>query len=212
MKTPTLILVKPAILFTDEDQELLGQLEAKVESAVMEFAQALFRIKSHKGGVLWRSQGYESFEDYCQSRFDFKRQHAYRLAAAGEFVSNLDTAVPRPLWESQVRPIINKIKDPAQRRECWAELTARVEPSKLTASYVEAGAAEYCKKHGIRKASQPAGLSKPSANDSSTQARDKCVALIEKLKIASSNLPESARIHRLLSKTADLIRLEQPTV
>lgn len=207
MSAPTLVLSKSTSPLEVADQNLLTQLEAKVESGMMEFALALSQIKSHKGGLLWRSQGYESFEDYCQSRFDFKKQHAYRLAAAGEFVSSLDTGMPLPIRESQVRPIINKVQDPAKRVEFWTELTAKENPKNLTATVIEAEVSEYCRKNG--DAAKPSNR-QIKASDSTTEeklekVREKCLVLIGRLEEAASDLPKGDEIRTLLKDVMLLV-------
>jgi hypothetical protein len=167
---------------------------------------ALHGIKNHENGKLWRAEGYSSFEEYCRSRFKFQKQHAYRLAAAGELVSSLDTGTPKPLRESQVRPILNKISEPKQRTQAWKSLVENHDPAGLTAPQVEAHVRDYVKQNNLKpaekKKKEPSMKARSSRLD---RKRQKCHRLIERLEQECQELPSEDQIRHSLDSLKKLV-------
>lgn len=209
MPSPILEIQTPIVAdLSPGDQRLLQQLESRVESGMMEFARALHEIRTYKDGLLWKTN-YESFEEYAQARFSYQKQHAYRLAAAGGFVSKLDTqspSAPKPLRESQIRPIINKLPE-EHHIPFWENITIDRPPSELTTEFVTAEVAKYQKslpsqERRPEKKTKPPKRDRPAADEI---AREKSFEAIRKLKLAASDLPRFAEISDLLDKVSELV-------
>lgn len=209
MPSPILEIETQAVEdLSPSDQKHLQQLESRVERGLMEFAEALHEIRTYKDGLLWKTR-YESFEEYAHARFSYQKQHAYRLAAAGEFVSKLDTqspSAPKPLRESQIRPIINKLPE-KHHIPFWENLTTDRAPSRLTAEFVTAEVTKYQKslppqeRRQETKVKQPKRVS-PAADEI---AREKSFEALRKLKLAASDLPRFSEISDLLDKVSKLL-------
>jgi hypothetical protein len=77
-----------------EENERLAELEAVIESSFVAQGNALREIRDSR---LYR-ETHDTFEAYCQERWDYSRPQAYRLIAAAETVEvvspNGDTASP----------------------------------------------------------------------------------------------------------------------
>lgn len=61
----------------------------------------------------------ETFEAYCERRWDFSRGHAYRLMTAAEVAGNLSPAGDIPKTERQAREVASASDDPGVQREVW---------------------------------------------------------------------------------------------
>jgi hypothetical protein len=85
----------------------LARFEKIIETSLQTFVevgQALQHIKCKR---LYRNH-FQTFEEYCHSRWDISRFYAYRLIGASEVVERLLTIgnTPLPKNESQTRPLI----------------------------------------------------------------------------------------------------------
>lgn len=95
----------------------LSELESIVERGLASFIEvgnALIEIRDAK---MYGSE-YETFEDYCNHRFDMSRSRAYQLIEATKTVSNLSTIVDTaslPVSESHVRALQNASSDPKEQ-------------------------------------------------------------------------------------------------
>lgn len=78
---------------------------------------------------------YDSFEAYCQKRWNFNRAHAYRLIEAADVVSELSpigdtetkkskqkTPIVAPQNESQARALATAADTPEERRQVWEKV------------------------------------------------------------------------------------------
>ncbi len=113
-------------LTKEEEAEKL-RLERKVERGLYEAASALKALRDLK---LYRNS-HSTFEEYCQSRFGFKRRHCYQLIDAAEVINNLiatngDPSMCAngaqkiiPTAERQVRPLVGY--SPTEQRAIWSE-------------------------------------------------------------------------------------------
>jgi len=147
-------LLSPTAAISSLSQEetlMLNELEKKVENSFLDTCRALCEIKNYKDGLFWKDR-FSSFAEYVKERFNYQIQHAYRLAAAGEFVRQIEshnssstTKIPLPEKEIQVRHIINKIPE-KERLQCWEGLTSKCSPSELTGVAIEAEVVEFRKK------------------------------------------------------------------
>jgi hypothetical protein len=107
------------------EQADLAQLEAVVERGMNTFfdvGNALAAISQRK---LYRSE-YASFDEYCRTRWNMGRAHAYRMIAAAETVSPIgDKGLPLPTNEGQARELA-RVPEP-QRAEVWGKTLARTD-------------------------------------------------------------------------------------
>lgn len=140
MKRPLLPVIKsPNSGLSPEDKAKLRDLEEKILKSTMDVCVHLAEIKGYKNGIFWNDR-YDSFADYVRDRFQYQTQHAYRLAAAGEFVLLLEASaktLPLPSNEIQVRHIINKIPE-KKRVECWEKITKKFQREEWTGDVIEA--------------------------------------------------------------------------
>ena len=210
MPAPTLTIQTEIVSrLSSADQKHLETLEAKVEGGFMDFAIALHEIRTYKDGLLWRDN-HPSFEEYAQVRFSYQKQHAYRLAAAGAFVSKLDTkksSAPKPIRESQIRPLLNKIPEEHQV-DCWEKMTTECKVSELTGDVVTSQVLRYqanLPKTQDQKQKKPK-RPKEDKEKIQSRARDKAFDLVEKLESAAEPLPRAKEILDLLAKIEKLIQ------
>jgi hypothetical protein len=106
-------------LLTPEEQTRRDQLDALIEQHVSGFAQTAIALSEVKRDQLWRST-HDSFEHYCEDKFDKCRSHGYQLAAVGEALANLSDVSDAPLPGSfrQARPL-TKLTDATQQDAAW---------------------------------------------------------------------------------------------
>jgi len=120
------------------NQALLEKLEKLVTEGIrgsIVAAKALWKIKSHDSGTLWKTAGYKTFQEYCKATWNYGAAHTYRLADAGQFVEDLEDSpigekvLPRN--EAQIRPVLDL---PMERRiEFWKEKIIDLGPDQITA-------------------------------------------------------------------------------
>ena len=193
------------------EKKLLAELEDRVQTSMMDFCKALAEIRDYKDGIFWSQ--YTSFQEYARNRFGYGEQHTGRLVAAGGFLLDLESSkstAPRPLRESQVRPLLNKI--PKSRQvPCWELITEKTEPSKLTAEVIEAEVIKY--RNNIPeeelKANKRTRKPKRKSVSASQKAKDKSLKWIERLNVSTANLPNSTAVRDLLDKLRELIGKEK---
>lgn len=119
------------------------ELEARLESALTAaFVLAGESLRSIRDGKLYRSRGYATFEDYCETRWQVSRQHALRLMNAASIQEILTPiGVILPANESIVRPLSRLLPDSEALVGAWNEAveTAPIvnEKPSITAKHVE---------------------------------------------------------------------------
>jgi len=135
---PVTTLSMEVLPVMDTDDQIYLESREKVVSTSLKLsvvaAKALYEIRTYRGGLLWNRE-FPSFEAYCASRWNYGKAHAYRLAACGEFLADLEAQSPTGDWmpgnESHVRPIF---KLPRERRvECWMEAMSAIPAERRTA-------------------------------------------------------------------------------
>lgn len=72
---------------TKLEQTQLGACESRIEKGIRSVGENLLEIRDKR---LYRSN-HDTFEDYCQDRWGFKRSYANKLIAAGKVAANLGT-------------------------------------------------------------------------------------------------------------------------
>lgn len=116
----------------------LEDLESKVSLGLRKFYEAGMALMEIRDRKLYRSD-YQTFDDYCQQRWGFKRGNAYQLIAAAEVVSTLSAVADiLPISERQVRPLT---KLPPQQQQAAWELACQMTDSIPTGQTVERAAA-----------------------------------------------------------------------
>ncbi len=133
------------MLENNSEQLTLAECEAIITKGVKgfyEIGKALSVINIHK---LYRHAGHETFEDYCNKKWDFEHAYAYRLINSYNVIQQLESSDVSPIGdklptsESQTR-VLAKIKDPEKRAEVWKKTVEESEESQepITAKKIEA--------------------------------------------------------------------------
>ena len=98
----------------------LGRMESTIAANLAAFFQVGFALMEIKRRRLYRAE-FRSFEEYCRSRWELNRAHAYRLIGAAEVCKSLSPIgdIPLPENECQIRPLIGTATK-AWKRACEA--------------------------------------------------------------------------------------------
>lgn len=125
---------------TKTETKQLAKSESLIQAGLTTFfavGQALWDIRD---GKLYR-ESHETFERYCEDRWDFTRQRAYQLITAAETAADLSTAGVTELErETHVRPLL---AIPAADRAAVAAEAVATAPTdsdgkpRITAKHVE---------------------------------------------------------------------------
>jgi hypothetical protein len=125
------------------EQEELAKAEATIAGGwptFLDVGRALASIRDHR---LYR-HGYKTFEQYCQSRWQYGRANAYRLIAAAETMRTLSPfgdKLPLPQYEAQIRPLTGL--KPQEAKSAWENAVASVDGGLVTARVVAKAAAAF---------------------------------------------------------------------
>jgi hypothetical protein len=101
----------------------LAYLESIIErgrQTFIEVGTALMEIRE-KG--LHKTDGWDTFEDYCRERWGFSRFYAHRLIEAAEVANDVLPTGNVPKSERQARELA-RLPDPESRREVWQQVVA----------------------------------------------------------------------------------------
>ena len=113
-------------------REQLIACEASIEANLQQASKGFLEVRSALAEIqrdrLYRERGYDTFEAYCQKRWNLTRRHAYRLVDADAFVAETAGGPGHALDE-----IIYKVRRYAARRDpadlvkiaAWAYLVWR---------------------------------------------------------------------------------------
>lgn len=108
---------------TAAERDRLGQLEAVVDNGLDTFRRVGAALTEIRDARLYR-QTHTTFEAYCAAKWGFGRAHAYRLIAAADVVSKLETAgLPVPQSEGQAREVLRAARLSDLRRRAMASLS-----------------------------------------------------------------------------------------
>lgn len=119
---------------TSNEQRLLRSCEEIIEAGLGTFVavgRALMTIKDQR---LYRTE-YEKFEDYCRERWDYSRQHAYRLIKAISVVDQVSMAGVLPN-ERQARLLLDVPEE--SRLQLWQDAISSAAGGRVTVRHVEA--------------------------------------------------------------------------
>lgn len=107
---------------------------------VWEVAAALADIREQKQ---YREAGFKTFEDYCETRWNFARRYADRLIEGIKVVENLSpTGLKSPETERQTRAIREVTKEPVVQAEVWVQAVEDAGGEQPTAPQIKAAAAK----------------------------------------------------------------------
>lgn len=131
----------------------LMECEKAIEQGLGGVAYSLRRIRDDR---LYR-ETFPTFEDYCQERWGFTRQHVNNVIAFTEVRDQMETIVSTlPERESQIRPL-KALPEPEQRAEAWNEAVDQAGGEQPTAKQVQEAVA----KRQPPKRDHPAPFSDP---------------------------------------------------
>ncbi len=122
-----------AALSVDERTDL-QQLETVIQTGLQSFFEvgnALMEIRDKR---LYR-ETHKTFEDYCNTRWQFSRTQAYRLIGAAQVVETLSPIGDIPENEAQARPLAQIA--PERRAEVWQRAVATAPDGQVTAKHVQ---------------------------------------------------------------------------
>lgn len=92
---------------TTRETKALARCEQTIQRGLSTFCDVGRALLEIRDGRLYRDD-YETFEGYCQARWDFSRQRASQLIGAAEAVEKLSTTVDTaPASERQIRPLLS---------------------------------------------------------------------------------------------------------
>lgn len=114
----------------------LGEHEQVIERGLQSFVSVGNALLAIKVGRLYREAGFDTFEDYCQRRWQISRSRGYQLVTAAATVEALyrdlpetsttvDIPVPLPTNEAQVRPL--GMLPTTERAEAWTAAVVEAE-------------------------------------------------------------------------------------
>jgi hypothetical protein len=126
-------MMADSLAIVDEDRSLkfYEDVIERGRQTFIEVGNALMTIREQR---LYREQGYETFEEYSQTRWGWTARHANRLMDAAEVVRQIGPIGPIPATESQARELA-KLPDPETRREVW-QATVEKHGENVTAAKV----------------------------------------------------------------------------
>ena len=131
---------------TTLEKSRLVECEIVINKSMKTFYDMGTALKEIRDSKLYK-QGFETFEDYCDVKWNFNSSRARQLIMSTDVLDNLEsvTIVTIPQSESQVRPL-TKLKDPEIQKQAWAEVVKESEESHepITAKKVEEVVKRYC--------------------------------------------------------------------
>jgi len=128
-------LLKAEQPLSTAEAEQLRDCEAIIQTrlrAFFEVGQALMGINRNR---LYRAE-FRSFEEYCRTRWEISRIHAFRLLKAAEVHQLLLPIgnIPLPENEAQIRPLT--ALPPNKAKLIWQKAIKKAAPGKVTAKVV----------------------------------------------------------------------------
>lgn len=121
---------------TVKEEARKAHLEATIERGMQTFVEVGLALMEIRDGRLYRAE-FGTFEEYCQERWGWTRQHTNRMIASAEVTTNLEPMGSiLPATERQARPLA--ALPPAQQREAWERVLETAPNGKITAAHVQA--------------------------------------------------------------------------
>lgn len=100
--------------------------ELTIQRGMATFVEVGVALEVIRANRLYRTSGYATFEQYCQVRWGWTRQHANRVIGAAGVVTNLEPMGSILPNERQARELA--ALPPEQQRAVWAEVTSTDAP------------------------------------------------------------------------------------
>jgi hypothetical protein len=115
----------------------LAELETVIERGLGTFVEVGLALLEIREARLYREQGYERFEDYCQQRWSFTYRRSHQLIEAASVVASLgmNNCSDLPANEAQAREL-TRLKNPEAQAEVWQEVEAESGIEHVTAQRV----------------------------------------------------------------------------
>jgi len=119
----------------------LGDQETRIAKAQMSFVEVGDALREIRDGELYKATEYQTFDQYCEARWEMSDKHAYRLIQAATVMGHLGGFDVKPTNEAQARQLANLFREgmpPEQFEERVKELwTAVLErKQKVTAKLI----------------------------------------------------------------------------
>lgn len=111
------------------------------QKTFLEVGEALREIRDAKQ----YSKRFDTFEDYCKSRWGMSRPRAYQFIEASEVVTNLSTIVDKsslPKNENQARALASCADDDEDRAKVWEAVIKESSDKPITADVIKKKADE----------------------------------------------------------------------
>jgi hypothetical protein len=126
---------------TPDQQVQLQSCEAILQLASHTFFEAGLALAEIRDDELFIDE-FDSFEAYCQEKWQYGKRYAERLMAAAEVVKRLRTnsSLPSPSYEGQVRPLMGL--SPDQAVAAWEKAAEKAGGRKMTARIVTSAVRE----------------------------------------------------------------------
>lgn len=122
------------LALSDVEKNRLERCEATINNFsehLVKTGKALHEILEAR---LYRME-YQSFDEYCQGRWGFKRSWAYSLVKRYETYKNLDSNSEfKPSADSLSITVISEIKDPEKQVQVWDRACAKAKEEKALES------------------------------------------------------------------------------
>jgi hypothetical protein len=99
------------------DINRLERLEDTIRKGLKSFIEVGLALAEIQRGQLYRAQ-YESFEEYCQERWQFTASRGRQLVGAVSAIATLPDELPRPANAAQAEALA-RIADEQRRTEVW---------------------------------------------------------------------------------------------
>jgi hypothetical protein len=117
------------------EKDQLARCETVIQMKLMAFYEVGLALAEINRQRLYRAE-YRSFEEYCRTRWDMSRIHAFRLLKAAEVHQALLPIgnIPLPQNEAQVRPLT--ALSPDKVKVIWRRAIKKAGAGKITAKLV----------------------------------------------------------------------------
>lgn len=131
-------------LLTIEENTRLRHCEAVIERSMNSFYEMGIALREIRESRLYKTT-FETFEEYCLSKWSIARNYANKMIASSDVIDNLGTIVPiLPNNEGQVRPLTKL--EPELQKQAWQEVVIESNQTNepITAKKVEQVVMKYC--------------------------------------------------------------------
>lgn len=135
MNSDVVVVEEQPKQLTVEERVEFDQLEKRIEDGIRYFIDTGLALKQIRDSRLYREK-FDTFEDYCQTRWQMGASNGHYLIASASVASNLEGE--KPLKASHAH-VLGKLPDES-RQEAWEEVLRRSElhfDGKITAGLVE---------------------------------------------------------------------------